>query len=426
MPGFDETENEIKYRIRNPSKYKKFRRKNIEKGVDLVLGIIIVDKKEKTEVQSIAFNKNFFDMKQAKAWIQAHPGLSESFSISENGAITLENVKEIFVAEIAENETDEGVLKVKGIAIEKGVSRNGIEYSAEELKKTKFNKNTPILKDHNNSVDAIIGSLEEAQYIEEGQKIVYSGIINDVEIQEKIKDKRVRCVSVGMMLSEITKPKNAKNYLAKGLELVELSAVAVPGIANASIGISEKFEEIQNVFEEKKEINIKKIKEEIVMEDKTNETMEKLQEQIASLETKIKTNSEDTGLKEEMEKQIESVKKETKESLDAIMKRLTEMADAEAEKTKAEEEEAKAAEQKAEDEKKEKEKTESVEKMNALLKEKKLLEEKLKETKGIPKGRKMETKEENENLGEPELITNTTREGMSFFMDWDPLMGEKA
>ena len=422
MPGFDETENEIKYRIRDPSKYKKFRRKNIEKGVDLVLGIITIDGKSKTEVQSIAFNKKYFDMKQAKAWVQAHPGLSEKFSISENGDIVLENVKEIFVAEIAENETEEGVMKVKGTAIEKGVSRNGVEYSAEELKKTKFNKNTPILKDHNNSVDAIIGSLKKVQYVDEGQKIIYTGIINDKEIQEKIKDKRIRCVSVGLMLAEITKPKDAKNYVAKGLELVELSAVAVPGIANASIGIAEKFEEIQNVVETFDKLDVNKIKEEIVMDNETNETVSKMQEQIETLKKEIKNNSGVPELKKEMETQIETVKNETKEGLNAIMKRLSEMTDAEAEKTQAEEDEKKAKE---ETDEKEADEKEAEEKLKTLQKENETLEKKLKEAKGIPKGKSEEktnektAEETNEGM---ELVTKNTREGMDFFADWDKSM----
>lgn len=72
MPGFDETENVIKYRIKEPGLFQKdsFRVKEIDKGISLVLGKL---KNETTmTTQSIMFDKEKYDLEKAKKWIEEH------------------------------------------------------------------------------------------------------------------------------------------------------------------------------------------------------------------------------------------------------------------------------------------------------------------------------------------------------------------
>ena len=74
MPGFEETENEIRYRVKEPSAFQEdsFRRKELE-GVSGVSIVIAKPKSsDKTEVQAYRFDKDTWTMEKAKEWIAEH------------------------------------------------------------------------------------------------------------------------------------------------------------------------------------------------------------------------------------------------------------------------------------------------------------------------------------------------------------------
>lgn len=140
--------------------------------------------------------------------------------------------------QIAEQMVEEE-LRVSGVAIHEGVSRNGVFYSAEELKKfTKTLQGVSIIKDHFAIVDNTIGVVDKTRFDESTASVMFEGWIKDSKIGERIKDGRVKHVSIGALVEKIVIPEgddNPDHVIAKGLTGVELSTVVVPGIPGASI-----------------------------------------------------------------------------------------------------------------------------------------------------------------------------------------------
>ena len=64
-------------------------------------------------------------------------------------------------------------IKIKGTAINETTTRNGVTYLAEELSVSANSlRNKPILKDHNNSIDSIVGRTTENVYFDINSKSV--------------------------------------------------------------------------------------------------------------------------------------------------------------------------------------------------------------------------------------------------------------
>lgn len=128
---------------------------------------------------------------------------------------------------------------IRGVAINETTTRNNVRYKAEELLKAAPSlRSKPILKDHNNSVDSIVGRTTENVYFNESAKrIEFEGVIRDKKMQEMINDGLIGSVSVGAMVHDLMKEESADgegSYLvAKGIDFVEISLVAVPADPNA-------------------------------------------------------------------------------------------------------------------------------------------------------------------------------------------------
>jgi hypothetical protein len=69
-PGLDVTENTIRVRQKDPNQFEKFRVKEIDEGIKLVLGKY--KNKDKWDVQSIIFDKDKFDKEKVRKWIKEH------------------------------------------------------------------------------------------------------------------------------------------------------------------------------------------------------------------------------------------------------------------------------------------------------------------------------------------------------------------
>src|SRR3990167_4557808 len=127
---------------------------------------------------------------------------------------------------------------VHGTAAKEVISRNGIKYVAKELEKaTPTLKGKPILKDHKNTVDNIIGKVINAQYNAEEKAIKFQGLIVDEKIQKLITNGLLNHVSIGASVKNLHQEETAgqKYMVAEGIEILELSVTPVPGIADASI-----------------------------------------------------------------------------------------------------------------------------------------------------------------------------------------------
>jgi len=126
---------------------------------------------------------------------------------------------------------------IRGVAISETTTRNNVRYLAEELEKAAPTlRDKPILKDHINSVDSIVGrTTQNVMYDSLDRNIKFEARITDKEIQEKIKRGDIKNVSIGAHVKEIEESTDSDERVitVKGIDFVELSLVAVPADPNA-------------------------------------------------------------------------------------------------------------------------------------------------------------------------------------------------
>jgi hypothetical protein len=67
---FDVTENELKYRIRDPALFDQFSRKKLRKGVSILIGHNPSIKK--WEIQALRFDRDVFSIEEARRWVKEH------------------------------------------------------------------------------------------------------------------------------------------------------------------------------------------------------------------------------------------------------------------------------------------------------------------------------------------------------------------
>lgn len=209
------------------------------------------------------------DGKESKNWkhVEFYSPINESF---------ISNNKEFFI---------------KGVAINETTTRNGITYISEELEKAAPSfRNKPILKDHNNSIESIVGRTTENVHFENtatGQgRIMFEAQIMDKRMQEMIKDGRIQNVSIGTMLEDLEEDEEAGTVTAIGMEGLEISLVAVPGDAGA--GLTQALNESLKL--KKDEILLTKSQTEEVMETEAEKL--KAAEELAAKELAAKEEAD--------------------------------------------------------------------------------------------------------------------------------------
>jgi hypothetical protein len=214
-------------------------------------------------------------------------------------------------------------MMIEGVAINECTTRNGITYMSEELSPSAHTlRNKPILKDHNNSVDSIVGmTTDNVMFNPEKKAVVFQGLIKDKKAQEMIKNGLIKSVSIGAMVKDIEEFINPetkdKMLIARGIQFVELSLVAVPADPNANfvMAVAESFklksDLNQKILEEKKmaeEIKVEKSKLELLKEEAM-----KLEEEIMALKVeKMKAEKNKLEVKEEVKQEIKVEKVEDK------------------------------------------------------------------------------------------------------------------
>ncbi len=213
---------------------------------------------------------------------------------------------------------------VQGTAVHATISRNGVKYVAEELEKaTPTLKSKPILDSHNqDSIKNILGVVEDAWYDAAEQAVKFKGDIKNKDAQKQIDNGLVKHVSIGARARELVKETKDKvtTLVAKGLEFLELSLVAVPGIPTATL--THALSEALKLEEDKmaEDINVK--------EDERVKELEKqlkaVKEQNETLLGKVNKNDDDKKKEdEEAEEKLKSAlaeKKDLQDKLEAIEK----------------------------------------------------------------------------------------------------------
>ena len=150
-------------------------------------------------------------------------------------------LKKIFYnVKIQEKIGNDEQLIVNGIAINSCTTRNGHTFLSEELEKAAATlTGKPLLKDHNATVDHVIGRVISSRFDQISKAILFSAVVNDKEVIKRIDDGRIDSVSVGAMIKDIehieATDDEPERFILRGIEFIELSLVAVPADPNAGL-----------------------------------------------------------------------------------------------------------------------------------------------------------------------------------------------
>jgi hypothetical protein len=224
---WEEIQDFIRSGHRSPEEFKPASLRTIvlseEEGIKAVIGK--PKDKDTMEVQSYLFAKEKgWTVDKAKVWFEKH----------HKNEATHEHVSVILPFHILEKIADKP-LRIRGVALTTGVSRNFNIYTPEELQNfTSKLVSAPIYIEHV-AVPNAIGKVTKAEW--DGRNLWYEAEIYDEETAAKIRKGLVGHVSVGADYETID---ILDGKVPHGLHNAELSLVAVPGIPEANIQIMEK------------------------------------------------------------------------------------------------------------------------------------------------------------------------------------------
>ena len=144
-----------------------------------------------------------------------------------------------FSAPITENAIIDDEFVIKGTAINETTTHNGHKYIAEELEKAGTGLiGRPLLIDHDNSVEAIVGRVKDSIFNHDTKSIQFEAKINNTEqgkhVQQLIKAGDLSTVSIGAFAEDLVKEEDSDVFIAKGLTFAELSLVAIPADEGAT------------------------------------------------------------------------------------------------------------------------------------------------------------------------------------------------
>jgi len=232
---------------------------------------------------------------------------------------------------------------IQGIAINSTVTDNKHKFVSEELESAAHTlSNVPLLKDHNNSVDSIVGRVIKSEFNHLDENIMFKARINNTEqgkhIKNLIKSGDLNTVSIGANVESLEESDEGL-FIPRGIIFKELSVVAVPADSDA------KFTFTGNSFdlalkEAYKEISKSQI--DMVDDSKLNERgleMEEDRKNTQPLEnSEIKQEVE--SLKKEFNEltsELKSLSEQLKAQTDLLASSLVEESDADEEPAPAEE-----------------------------------------------------------------------------------------
>jgi hypothetical protein len=233
---WEETEVYIRSGHRNPEEFQPGSLRTIVLSEDEGIRAIVGKPKGKNtaEVQSYLFAKNKgWTVDKAKAWFENH----------HKSEAVRRHVSAILPFHVLEKIVDKP-LRISGIAMTAGMSRNFNIYMPEELQNF-ANKlvSAPVYVEHV-SVPNAVGKIVETSW--NGQNLWYQAEIYDEETAEKIRKGLIRHVSIGADYETID---ILDGKIPHGLHNAELSLVAVPGIPETNIQILEKLQVKEQAFE---------------------------------------------------------------------------------------------------------------------------------------------------------------------------------
>lgn len=205
---------------------------------------------------------------------------------------------------VTQERNNKKITKIKGIAINSTTTRNNVKYEENELRNSaRTLEGKPLLKDHNNSVDSIVGRVTKSYFDEINSAVGFEADILDEKVAEKVSNGLISAVSVGATVMELEENKKEKVMIPRGINFVELSLVAIPADPNASL-IAQDFtavlcEKFRNKADELEELN---------------NQIKVLKEEVRKLKTrKFKSNDERITTATEIERLTEDIDKKAEE-----------------------------------------------------------------------------------------------------------------
>jgi len=236
----------------------------------------------------------------------------------------MENTKLNFVVPIIEllqqkdDDKLDNVMRIEGVAIEETTSRNNVTYKVDELEMAADTLvGAPLLKDHNNTVDGIVGKVTEAYM--DGKQLKFKAEVMDDSMKEKIRNGLIKNVSVGSKLKELQKvvEDEVTKFVAKGIEFLELSLVAVPGVKGATFtqSVTEAFDAFEVEERNNMKNKLKAIEEKLALllaKESEEEVLEEEPEAEAEAEEEVEDNTE-------MEEKFSAVNKEMNDLKSALL-----------------------------------------------------------------------------------------------------------
>jgi hypothetical protein len=151
----------------------------------------------------------------------------------------VEHVSAVLPFSVLEKMADKP-LKIRGVAMTAGMSRNFNIYTPEELDAFSSKlAGAPVYIEHV-SVDNAVGKVTKTDW--DGHNLWYEAEIYESEVADKIRKGLVQHVSVGADYEAIDV---VDGKVPHGLHNAELSLVAVPGIPETNVQVLEKLEDKQ-------------------------------------------------------------------------------------------------------------------------------------------------------------------------------------
>lgn len=202
---------------------------NEKEGIQAVTGKPLG--KDAEEIQSYLFQLDHgWTIQKAQEWFKQH-GASK------------EHVYAVLPFVVTEKVVDKP-LKIRGLAMTAGISRNFNIYTPGELEAFSGKLvNAPVYMEHVTAANAV-GKVTRTEW--DGRNLLYEAEIYDEETAAKIRKGLIRHVSVGADYESVDL---VNGKVPHGLFNAEMSLVAVPGIAETNIQIIEKLGLHEQVLE---------------------------------------------------------------------------------------------------------------------------------------------------------------------------------
>jgi hypothetical protein len=229
MP-WEETDKIIKSGHRSPVSFQADTLKtitlNAQEGIEAIVGKPL--DKQTLEIECYVFSKEKgWTMQTARAWFSKLYGTTEH----------LHAVWPFTVAEKILNQP----LRIQGVAMTVGISRNHNIYTPDELAAFKDKlTGAPVYLEHVTAQDAV-GKVTQTQW--DGQNLQYTAEIYDEDTADRIRKGLIQHVSVGADYQTLDL---VNGKIPHGLFNAEMSLVAVPGIPETNIQVLEKLQNQNN------------------------------------------------------------------------------------------------------------------------------------------------------------------------------------